>query len=108
MSLHILCLWEDIIWHEFIHAIGFLHEHQRYDRDNYVTVLIQNIQPGQERQSSICFKKSDGKATFGFSQHSAWGRNFAGRKIKKTLGKANLTLLLVKVRVQRISKGCYT
>jgi hypothetical protein len=34
--------------HEIGHAIGFQHEHQRSDRDTFVTILTANIQSGQE------------------------------------------------------------
>ena len=31
------------IYHELLHILGFLHEHQRPDRDNYVTFHVGNI-----------------------------------------------------------------
>lgn len=33
--------------HELMHAVGFLHEQNRYDRDGFVRVLTQNIKPGE-------------------------------------------------------------
>jgi len=32
--------------HEFFHALGFLHEHQRPDRDSFVDVHWENIRNG--------------------------------------------------------------
>jgi hypothetical protein len=37
------CLRTGTIQHEFIHAAGFTHEHNRPDRDNYVRILWDNI-----------------------------------------------------------------
>jgi hypothetical protein len=36
------------ICHELGHTLGLVHEHQRSDRDAYVTILTNNIVPGQE------------------------------------------------------------
>lgn len=33
------------VMHEILHAAGFDHEHQRADRDNYVTILWENVEP---------------------------------------------------------------
>ena len=36
-----------------LHALGFLHEHVRPDRDNYVKVNAANIRHGKEHQFAI-------------------------------------------------------
>ncbi len=39
--------WTDLtVLHEVGHAFGFMHEHQRLDRDSYVTIDTSNIQSG--------------------------------------------------------------
>ena len=40
------CLYDDLIVHEAMHALGFFHEHQRPDRDAYVKVNWDNIVDG--------------------------------------------------------------
>ncbi|XP_054879573.1 hatching enzyme 1.2-like isoform X2 [Poeciliopsis prolifica] len=47
------CLSRRTIQHEVLHALGFHHEQVRSDRDNYVWIHSQNIEPGHENN----FKK---------------------------------------------------
>ena len=61
LSLSYGCWWNDTIVHEFIHAFGFHHEHVRPDRDGYVEIIWQNIEPGKE----FNFQTFDGSRTYG-------------------------------------------
>lgn len=41
------CMRPAAMIHEFGHLIGFNHEHQRPERDDYITVHYNNIDPGK-------------------------------------------------------------
>lgn len=45
--------------HELMHAVGFLHEQNREDRDSYVRINWENVQP----ERSVNFKKADRSTT---------------------------------------------
>jgi hypothetical protein len=49
LSLGTGCVTNSITQHEFIHALGFLHAHQRKDRDDYVIINLDNVVGGYER-----------------------------------------------------------
>jgi len=47
LSLGKSCKTFLIVMHELMHTLGFLHEQSRPDRDDYITVLYENIKPGK-------------------------------------------------------------
>ncbi len=42
-----------VMVHELMHAIGFMHEHQRFDRDLYVTIREEHVVPNDISQFTI-------------------------------------------------------
>ncbi|XP_012287980.1 zinc metalloproteinase nas-13 [Orussus abietinus] len=57
------------IIHELMHAVGFLHEHSRYERDNYVQVKWENITPGRDNN----FKSATRDSTNDFGVEYDYG-----------------------------------
>uniref|UniRef100_A0AAG5CP04 Metalloendopeptidase n=1 Tax=Anopheles atroparvus TaxID=41427 RepID=A0AAG5CP04_ANOAO len=51
------------VMHEMMHAVGFLHEQNREDRDSYVRIRTQNIKPGTE--TNFDKAKKDSTNSFG-------------------------------------------
>lgn len=41
------CLFKHVIIHEIMHALGFQHEHKRNDRNDYVEIMWENINPDE-------------------------------------------------------------
>ena len=77
--------------HEFIHAIGFLHEQARPDRDDYVKIIEENIKFGRIRN----FKKAEGSDTFGtpYDGRSVmqYGRKAFSKNEKDTIEALNVS-----------------
>ncbi|XP_065336693.1 astacin-like metalloprotease toxin 5 [Cloeon dipterum] len=42
------CLYHGVVAHELLHAIGFEHMHNNYNRDDYVWIYYNNIRAGEE------------------------------------------------------------
>ncbi|WP_163867485.1 M12 family metallopeptidase [Myxococcus eversor] len=47
------CFYHDIIIHELLHAVGLWHEQSRYDRNQFVRIIWDNIQKGRGPQFQI-------------------------------------------------------
>ncbi|KAK9686990.1 Astacin (Peptidase family M12A) [Popillia japonica] len=77
------CIWDDIIIHEFLHAAGFYHQQSATERDDYVTIMWENITPGTEHN----FNKFGADVITSFGQpydyysvmhYDAWAFSFNG------------------------------
>lgn len=60
--------------HEIGHALGLIHEHQRSDRDGFVTILTNNIAPGAEA-NFIRLPNSNNRSAYDFYSVMHYARN---------------------------------
>ena len=56
--------------HEFLHVLGFQHEQNREERDNFVTIVYSNVKPDY----TVNFEKSRPGETTGFGVSYDYGR----------------------------------
>lgn len=71
------CVYEGIAVHEFMHALGFEHEHKRPDRDSYVTIDYSNIQSGWESQFNKGYAASYQGTTYDYFSAMHYNGNAA-------------------------------
>nr|XP_042900369.1 uncharacterized protein LOC107450195 [Parasteatoda tepidariorum] len=62
VSLASGCFSKGILLHELMHALGFIHEHNRPDRDEFVKIVYANIKDG--KKSQFTKRSSDDVQTF--------------------------------------------
>ena len=72
--------------HEIGHTLGLFHEQSRQDRDNYVTVLYDNVQPDQKSNFDK-YRSGSGRdvGAFDFNSIMIYGTDFFSRNGKPTL-----------------------
>lgn len=59
------CWTEGVALHEMGHALGLMHEHQRPDRDSYITIDFNNIDPALRYAFSV-FSVSNNASAYDF------------------------------------------
>lgn len=51
------CFYHHTVVHEFLHLLGLPHEHQRFDRDIYISVNAENVEEGLDSNFYKMFYK---------------------------------------------------
>ena len=92
------CIHKDTILHEFLHTFGLAHVHSRPDRDDYIEVIIDNIQmPSQyvKMNNALTFDVPyDGRSVM----HYSW-KALAKDEMRPTmLSKVMIKRLLVNLK----------
>ncbi|XP_030261152.1 low choriolytic enzyme-like [Sparus aurata] len=78
------CVSHGIIQHETLHALGFYHEHTRSDRDQYIKINWDNINP----HFTLNFKKQDTNnlnTPYDYSSIMHYGRTAFGTRRSETI-----------------------
>ena len=90
------CYSDDVVIHELVHAWGFHHEQARADRDDYVTILENNIVPNMIHN----FEKEPESNSYGVPYDGVslmhYGRNFFSKNGFNTIeSKVNMISILL-------------
>uniref|UniRef100_A0A8C3LBD1 Metalloendopeptidase n=1 Tax=Chrysolophus pictus TaxID=9089 RepID=A0A8C3LBD1_CHRPC len=80
------CMWKGIIQHELDHALGFLHEHSRSDRDKYVRIMWEYISPADRPD----FKKFENSNNLGLPYDYSSVMHYGPHTFTNTTGKATI------------------
>ena len=100
VSIGLGCEHVGLVTHELMHAAGFYHEHERIDRDTFVTVHLANIMEEDARNFQI-YESHDAsglKAPYDLCSIMHYGPNISSMNNKSTItvneeyGQSNCTI----------------
>uniref|UniRef100_A0A8C4JA51 Metalloendopeptidase n=1 Tax=Dromaius novaehollandiae TaxID=8790 RepID=A0A8C4JA51_DRONO len=80
------CMWKGIIQHELDHALGFLHEHSRSDRDKYVKIMWEYISLADRGD----FRKFENSNNLGLPYDYSSVMHYGPHTFTNTTGKATI------------------
>ncbi|KAF1516886.1 Astacin-like metalloendopeptidase, partial [Eudyptes chrysocome] len=80
------CMSKGIIQHELDHALGFLHEHSRSDRDNHVKIMWEYISPAERPD----FKKFENSNNLGLPYDYSSVMHYGPYTFTNTTGEATI------------------
>ncbi|NXH17256.1 ASTL metalloendopeptidase, partial [Bucco capensis] len=80
------CMWKGVIQHELDHALGFLHEHSRSDRDNHVRIMWEYISPADRPD----FKKFENSRNLDLPYDYSSVMHYGPYTFSNTSGKATI------------------
>ncbi|KFP23175.1 Astacin-like metalloendopeptidase, partial [Egretta garzetta] len=80
------CMWKGIIQHELDHALGFLHEHSRSDRDKHVKIMWEYISPADRPD----FRKFENSNNLGLPYDYSSVMHYGPYTFTNTTGKATI------------------
>ncbi|XP_064000472.1 astacin-like metalloendopeptidase [Pogoniulus pusillus] len=80
------CTWKGVIQHELDHALGFLHEHSRSDRDKHVKIMWDYISPHDRPD----FKKFENSRNLELPYDYASVMHYGPYTFSNTTGKATI------------------
>nr|XP_045589057.1 low choriolytic enzyme-like isoform X1 [Procambarus clarkii] len=86
INLGLGCRHRARITHELLHALGFLHEHSRPDRDHYVAVNWDNIMKGEASQGSSRRDARQASATIGTKRNFVISRKYSTLEVPYDYG----------------------
>uniref|UniRef100_A0A8C2GLG5 Metalloendopeptidase n=1 Tax=Cyprinus carpio TaxID=7962 RepID=A0A8C2GLG5_CYPCA len=67
------CMWSGVAAHELMHALGFVHEQSRSDRDHHVSILWENIIDNQ-RHNFKKYETNNLNTAYDYSSVMHYGR----------------------------------
>ncbi|NXC12917.1 ASTL metalloendopeptidase, partial [Corythaeola cristata] len=80
------CTWKGVIQHELDHALGFLHEHSRSDRDKHVKIMWEYISPADRPD----FRKFENSRNLGLPYDYSSVMHYGPYTFTNTTGKATI------------------